>query len=269
MGESKRRKSIDPNYGKSQTKIIDIDTAYYISTSKKEFVFQTIKEWRQIIKNSPQILFETHKKYLSSRFAQTNRITANIHPINRYAEGIMHTYDECAGYIAGKQAEDLDIRLLKDRGNNIYSITIIQKSKRIQNSPSLVLSKPLPWIDFLIVNPLLLNQSIGKLTVQYVIAELGSQIASHIYIDSAGFFEKQGFKLEVFFPNKDADYYVAQNLSTNVKVDRKELLTPEKYGFVRGVEIVHSSTINSEEIIRFIEMEYPELSISTLRGYRS
>lgn len=262
MGESKRRKKLDLNYGKSRT--IQKDAVYYVSTADTESVIFTLRKWQNSISQTPKILLKTHKNFLSSRFSVNNQVTASKLPISTYAHLVLNVYGEFEKFIQKKKNSNLDIRLLKDRNENIYSIIAITKAKSMPNSKSTLLRDEMPWIEFLVVNPLLLNQGIGTLTFQYLISELGSKIASQIYVDSAGFFEKQGFSLEIDIPNNDADFYVAQNLSSNLSIVRRELFHQYRNEIVyRTLEVVHSSNVNSDMSIKIIEKEYPKLLLRT------
>ena len=192
MGESKRRKNLDPNYGKNKS--VDNELLYYTSTVNKAFILQTLQTWRQAIERSPKILARTHKEFLTSRFAVANRITQKAIPIKAYADLILNTYSELENYIERRQANSLSIRLLKDRSNTPYSISVISPLKSLVASKSPLLNQEMPWLDFSIVAPSFLGQGIGTITLQYITAELGDKIAAQIYVDSAGFFEKKGFK---------------------------------------------------------------------------
>jgi hypothetical protein len=264
MGESKRRRNLDQNYGKPQ--LVNRESLYYISTFHKAFILQTLQTWRQTIKRFPKILTRTHEKFLTSRFAVANKITRKTISVEAYTDLVLNTYTELENYIERKQINSLSIRLLKDRKNTPYSISVISPSKSLVASKSHLLNQEMAWLDFFIVAPSFLCQGIGTVTLQYITAELGDRIAAQIYIDSAGFFEKSGFDLEIYRSDNDADFYIAQNLSSDLGVIKKEVLfreDPQKQTYL-STNVAYSDNIAISEIVRLISREYPGIDIAEI-----
>ncbi|AFY34344.1 N-acetyltransferase [Calothrix sp. PCC 7507] len=261
MAEARLRKQPNSNYGKSKVIAVTdgLNSLCYMTPSNLTDITTTVKEWQKQIKANPKLFSTNYTKFLSSKFAQVNITSLKTFTLNSYVDGILNSYEEFENSIS--EADDLsDLRFLRGDDATIYSLATVRRSKRLLNSSCATLNEPMPWLDFFLVNPIFLNQGIGKLTIQYIIADIGHRIASQIYVDSAGFFEKQGFKLVIYNKHYDADFYIAENLTSPLIVYNISVSIPDGEYCNRVIDVACSSNQGIEYALSKVKQVYPNSS---------
>lgn len=202
---------------------INSNFCYYTTPSDLKSISLTIKEWQKQIKLNCQPLCANYSKIFYSKYADNHSICQEQLSLEIYLNLIYNIYQDFSEYLS--QVFSPDLRCLKGKDGTIYCIVTVRE-KKVSHPYLSEFNRKIPWLEYIFVDPKFLNQGIGKLMFQYLIAEFGNEIASQIYFYSSSFFEKQGFEL-VVHTELDADFYIAKNLHSSFRIYEVQVLIPE------------------------------------------
>jgi hypothetical protein len=135
-------------------------------------IIETLGEWEKDVRKNP-LLVSTLQKRIEPRIS-----------LDSCAFNFINTLQECQQYVQRPTIDFSNVRVLENQ-DSIYSIAVIHEKIKYSG-----IEKFMPAIEFIVVNPHHLLKGIGKEMVDYLVAELGSEIVAHVYPESSVFFCK-------------------------------------------------------------------------------
>lgn len=217
MGEAKRRKNSDSEYGK--LKLVQLSKLTYTAPTECVELCDVLSAWKRQVRSHPKLLAKNLQKYLSLDHNPGKVGAPQNIKLPFYVEMVTQIYREFSHYIsdAGSIA---DMRCLEGEDNSIYAIA------SAWDSCSVLGHEGISYLNFFAVNPLYLGQGIGTLFMKYIASEFGQKMISKVYLESTYFFKKQGFDLLREEPQIDADYYIATHLDAPYRIEKLQVEVP-------------------------------------------